>query len=323
MGARKPYSSSFPVLRLLSLLALVVSLPSPATAYHVPVLVQEVLSGLTVQPGVYLDCTVGGGGHTQALLSAGVEQVIGLDQDPAALAAAQESLAPWGSRVQLHHGNFADYQPDQSTTPLFMGILADLGVSSAQLDRPERGFSFRQDGPLDMRMNPEQGGMTAADWVNHHAETELVEVFSRYGEEHFARRIARQIVQRRPFSRTLALAEVIWQAVPPAARHSRIHPATRVFQALRIVVNQELNALETLLSRAPDWLAPGGRMAIISFHSLEDRMVKWALRRDPRLTVVTSKPIIASDAECQANPRARSAKLRIAQKVLPSREDDA
>jgi 16S rRNA (cytosine1402-N4)-methyltransferase len=276
------------------------------------------------QQGAYLDATVGGGGHSLAFLQAGAAQIVALDQDPQALAVAQERLQTWlqerglsPERVACHHLNFSQYQQQwQQHTPVlqFAGIIADLGVSSPQLDQPERGFSFSQTGPLDMRMDPTQGS-SAADWINHSEEEVLAEIFWRYGEERYARRIARQIVGRRPLQTTTELANTVLAAVPPAARRGRIHPATRVFQALRIVVNQELEALATFLAQAPDWLRPGGRMGIISFHSLEDRQVKWAFRQDPRLQVVTAKPIQAGAEEVAVNPRARSAKLRIAARV--------
>jgi 16S rRNA (cytosine1402-N4)-methyltransferase len=282
-------------------------------SYHVPVLCAQVVEFLIssgLRDLVIMDATVGGGGHSGALLQAGVKKIIAVDQDPEALAAAQLYLQEWGSRVEWHHGNFADFRPQEPVA----GVVADLGVSSAQLDRPERGFSFRQDGPLDMRMDPVHMLKSAADWINTSDEEELVAIFSQYGEEPFSRRIAHQIVAKRPFFRTRPLAELIWQTVPPAARRGRIHPATRVFQALRIVVNQELQALERFLEQVPEWLLPGGRLAVISFHSLEDRLVKWAFRRDPRWQILTPKPIQADPQECQANPRARSAKLRVAAK---------
>ncbi len=285
------------------------------------------MAGLCVreQRGAYLDATVGGGGHSLALLKAGAEQIVALDQDPQALAVARERLQAWlqdhglsPQQVTCHHLNFSQYQHQwQQHTPSlrFAGVIADLGVSSPQLDQPERGFSFSQAGPLDMRMDPTQGS-PAAEWINDSDEEVLADIFWRYGEERYARRIARQIVRRRPFQTTTELANTVLAAVPPAARRGRIHPATRVFQALRIAVNQELDALATLLAQAPDWLRPGGRMGIISFHSLEDRQVKWAFRQDPRLQVVTPKPIQAGAAEVALNPRARSAKLRIAARVV-------
>ncbi len=280
------------------------------TSYHVPVLVEPVITGLVQQPGgVYIDATLGGGGHTAALLAAGADHVIGLDQDPNALAAAASHLDP--ARVTLVATNFADYVPTQPVA----GVLADIGVSSAQLDQAERGFSWRSTAPLDMRMNPEAEIDTAADWLNYRSEQNLVKIFSEYGEERFAKRIARQICEKRPLRTTTELADLIWQTVPPAARHGRIHPATRVFQALRIAVNDELGVLDRFLAQAPEWLVPGGHLAVISFHSLEDRRVKWALRQDERLEVITRKPIQATAAEIRVNPRSRSAKLRLAQRL--------
>ncbi len=302
---------------------------------HQPVLCEELVTGLNVNPGgSYLDATVGGGGHAAALLQAGASILVGLDHDPNALAAARSHLETFiqalpsdsspAPQIHLHHLNFADFQldqhsyrDDQDIPQPFDGILADLGVSSPQLDQPERGFSFRHDGPLDMRMDPTSAGPTAADLVNHADETELADHFFQYGEERYSRRIARHIVRRRPFTRTLELAEAIRSAVPPAARRGRIDPATRVFQALRIWVNQELQVLETWLQRAPDWLKPEGRIAVISFHSLEDRLVKHHFRQDPRLQVITRKPIQAQPQELAINPRARSAKLRIAARSEP------
>ena len=283
---------------------------------HVTVLREESISYLNVNSeGRYLDATVGGGGHTLALIEAGARHVVALDQDVEALAAARERLAEYVEApevdFQFVHTNFADYKPRE----LFDGILADLGVSSPQLERPERGFSFRHDAPLDMRMNPQSGGETAADWVNYRDEGELVKIFSEYGEERFSKRIARQIVARRPFYSTTQLAEAIRESVPGKARYGRIHPATRVFQALRIAVNGELDVLDRFLATAPDWLRPTGRLAIISFHSLEDRRVKWGFRQDERLKVLTKKPLQASEAELRSNPRARSAKLRVAQRL--------
>ena len=283
---------------------------------HVTVLQEEAIAYLEVKPeGRYLDATVGGGGHTAALIEAGAKQVVALDRDSQALAAAKQRLHPYLKdptlQIEFVHTNFADYRP----TEKFDGIIADLGVSSPQLDRPERGFSFRQEAPLDMRMNPNSDRPTAADWVNHRDEEELVKIFSEFGEERFSKRIARQIVARRPFFTTTQLAEAIREAVPGKARYGRIHPATRVFQALRIAVNGELDALEQLLQISPEWLRPNGRLAIISFHSLEDRRVKWGFRRDERLKVLTKKPVQASEAELRSNPRSRSAKLRVAQRL--------
>ncbi|WP_338442409.1 16S rRNA (cytosine(1402)-N(4))-methyltransferase RsmH [Synechococcus elongatus IITB4] len=285
----------------------------PSSFHHVTVLQQELVEGLLPdRGGWFLDATLGGGGHSELLLSSWANtQVIGLDRDPAAIAASQIRLQPYGDRAQLQHVNFADYQPGDHQ---FQGIMADLGVSSPQLDEAERGFSFRQDAPLDMRMDP-TAELTASAIVNEWDETDLANLIYQYGEERLSRRIARRIVERRPFDRTLELSEAIAGAVPRSYRYGRIHPATRTFQALRIAVNGELDALQTFLDRAPDWLAPGGRIALISFHSLEDRIIKHALRGDDRLTVITRKPLLPSEAEIEANPRSRSAKLRIAERV--------
>ncbi|MBE8964842.1 16S rRNA (cytosine(1402)-N(4))-methyltransferase RsmH [Nostocales cyanobacterium LEGE 12452] len=281
---------------------------------HLPVLPQEVIAGLAVSPGGhYLDTTVGGGGHSRLILEAAADvRVTAIDQDEDALAAARKELSEFGDRVQFIYSNFADYEFPPNT---FDGILADLGVSSYHLDKAERGFSFRQAANLDMRMDRGRS-LTAADVINNWDEAELADIFFKYGEERLSRRIARRIVERRPLHTTTELAEAIASSVPPKYRYGRIHPATRVFQALRIVVNDELNSLETFLDKAPNALVPGGRIAIISFHSLEDRPVKHGLRNSPLLKVLTKKPIIAQEEEIGKNPRSRSAKLRIAQKLL-------
>jgi 16S rRNA (cytosine1402-N4)-methyltransferase len=275
---------------------------------HIPVLSQETVAGLgVIASGCYLDATVGGGGHSELILQAVPDvRLVALDRDLQALAAAQERLAPYGDRVQFWHGNYADYQP---LTQKFDGIIADLGVSSVQLDLAERGFSFRHEAPLDMRMDRSQG-TTAADLVNHTSEVELARIIFTYGEERMSRQIARDIVAGRPFTTTTELAYAIGGAVPKSYRYGRIHPATRTFQALRIMVNQELSSLEKFLAVAPTWLKPDGKIGLISFHSLEDRIVKHTLRENESLKVLTKKPIIATDAELAANPRARSAKLR-------------
>jgi 16S rRNA (cytosine1402-N4)-methyltransferase len=280
---------------------------------HIPVLGQEVLEGLgVVSSGCYLDATVGGGGHSQLILAAdSTVSVMALDQDLQAIAAAQQALTRYGDRVQFHHTNFARFNPG---TTQFDGILADLGVSSAQLDIPDRGFSFRHPAPLDMRMDQQQD-LTAAELINHGEETALANIFYTYGEERLSRRIAHRIVEQRPFTTTTELAEAIFYAVPKSYRYGRIHPATRVFQALRIAVNQELRVLETFLEKTPHWLKPGGRLAIISFHSLEDRIVKHRLKESPLLKVITKKPIVPGDAEIGSNVRSRSAKLRVAEKL--------
>lgn len=283
--------------------------------HHVPVMPQPVIEGLNMAAqtgGWYLDATVGGGGHSELLLAADENlKLVALDQDPAALKAAQTRLAKFGDRVTLYHTNFAEFDPGSTK---FNGILADIGVSSAQLDTPERGFSFRKEAPLDMRMNPHQD-LSAADIINHWDETELANLIFTYGEERLSRRIARNIVEQRPFQTTTELAEAIARCVPKKYRYGRIHPATRTFQALRIAVNAELDVLTTFLSQAPDWLLPGGRLVIISFHSLEDRIVKQAFRGDDRLKIVTKKPLVATETEVLENSRARSAKLRVAERT--------
>lgn len=272
------------------------------------------MQGLLVcDHGLYLDATVGGGGHSALILEQGSHtQVVALDQDIQALNAARARLDAYGDRIQFWQGNFAAYHPGDQR---FDGIIADLGVSSAQLDRPERGFSFRYEADLDMRMDQSQA-LTAADVINTYTERELADLFYHYGEERFSRRIARKIVSKRPIATTTALAQVVASTLPsPKGRRRRIHPATRVFQALRIAVNQELQVLEQFIETAPTWLKPGGRMVIISFHSLEDRIVKIHFRQNPLLQVITKKPIVASEPEKTENTRSRSAKLRIAERV--------
>jgi 16S rRNA (cytosine1402-N4)-methyltransferase len=282
------------------------------TFEHTPVLSRELIQGLDIRPsGHYLDLTVGGGGHSSLILAIAPDiTLIALDQDDQALAAAQDRLQEYGDRVQFHQSNFADYDPGSIR---FDGILADLGVSSAQIDRPERGFSFRHEAPLDMRMD-QRRSLTAADLINTASAKELADIFYQFGEERFSRRIAARIVAQRPLQTTTQLAQVVLQAMPHRPRQS-IHPATRVFQALRIAVNQELLALDTLLERSPDWLKPGGRIGIISFHSLEDRRVKFGFRNHPSLKVLTKKPTIAAADEIAGNPRSRSAKLRLAERL--------
>ncbi|MBD2042756.1 16S rRNA (cytosine(1402)-N(4))-methyltransferase RsmH [Microcoleus sp. FACHB-672] len=279
---------------------------------HVPVLSRELLEGVViVADGHYLDATVGAGGHSSLLLalSPGV-RVTAIDRDEQALATAKAHLAQYSERVNFWRGNYAEFKPNNT---LFDGIIADLGVSSGQLDTPARGFSFRHKAELDMRMDCRQS-LTAAEIINHWDETELANIFYTYGEERLSRRLARQIVGRRPFHTTTELADAISGSVPPKYRHGRIHPATRVFQALRIVVNQELTSLETFINLAPNWLKPGGRLGVISFHSLEDRIVKHRLRDSPLLKVLTKKPILPQADELGINPRSRSAKLRLAEK---------
>lgn len=290
---------------------------------HAPVLLRETLDALAVRPGARcFDGTLGGGGHARALLEASAPDgtLLALDRDPAACAAARARLAPFGGRATVVNAAFADLDGLMAERGLagFDAMLLDLGVSSPQFDRAERGFSFAKDGPLDMRMG--EGGRTAADLVNALPEKELADLFYLYGEERRSRRVARRIVERRrsrPFERTADLADVVRGAFPPEARRGRIHPATRVFQALRIAVNDELGQLERFLAGFERRLAPGGRLAILSYHSLEDRLVKEAFReaeRAGRARRVTRKAIRPSEEEKAANARARSAKLRAAER---------
>jgi 16S rRNA (cytosine1402-N4)-methyltransferase len=285
----------------------------PATFQHLSVLSQELIAGLDLVPGgEYLDATAGGGGHSELILRQYPDiKLIAIDRDATAIASVQEKLADYYPRqLEFWQGNFADYQPQDI---LFDGIIADLGVSSPQLDIAERGFSFRHTAPLDMRMDCSQR-TTAAEIVNHWKEVSLADLIYEYGEERFSRRIAKTIVQQRPFQTTTELAEAIASTVPGKYRHGRIHPATRTFQALRIEVNQELKSLEKFIAQAPLWLKPEGKIGIISFHSLEDRIVKHCFRGSELLTVITKKPIIADRDEQRTNPRSRSAKLRFAQR---------
>ena len=284
-----------------------------AQFHHIPVLAEPTIAALEIIPdGVYLDCTVGGGGHSSLILHAAENvSLVGIDRDEMAIAAASQKLNDYAKQVTYWRGNFCEYKP--SPDLLFDGILADLGVSSTQFDVAERGFSFRESGDRDMRMDNRQT-LTAAEIVNHYKEVELANIIFKFGEERLSRRIASQIVEKRPFKTTLELANAIAACVPSSYRHGRIHPATRTFQALRIAVNRELESLEKWLTVAPNWLKTGGKIAVITFHSLEDRIVKHTFREDERLQVLTKKVIIATDEENKANPRARSAKLRIAQK---------
>lgn len=287
---------------------------SQASFNHIPVLSRELLTGLSITPEAhYLDVTVGGGGHSEQILSAAKNvKVMAIDRDQTAIAAAKTRLSQYyPQQIQFWHGNYADYQPQGL---LFDGIIADLGVSSPQLDTPERGFSFRHTAPLDMRMDQNQS-LTAAEIINHWQEKQLADIFFQYGEERFSRRIARQIVSQRPFQTTTDLANAIARAVPTKYRYGRINPATRVFQALRIAVNEELQSIERFLDLAPHWLKPQGIIAIISFHSLEDRIVKHRFRHCKLLQVLTKKPIMAQADEQAINTRSRSAKLRLAQKT--------
>ncbi len=314
-------------------------LPDPKGTGHTPVLLTELLNGLQIRPGaLVIDATIGGGGHAERLLqmSAPNGQLLGLDADPAAIARVQQRLEKEvnDKRLLLAHAHFRAIGPiadDYNFTPVD-GILFDLGVSSFQLETAGRGFSFMRDGPLDMRLDPTQAD-SAADIVNHWGEKDLADIIYKYGEERRSRRIARAIVAKRPFYSTAQLAETVSKAVG-GRRGQKIHPATKVFQALRIQVNQELAQLEEVLPVALTLLKKGGRMAVISFHSLEDRIVKrWmqaeartfnpdpthprgGYERKPTLKVITRKPIRATENEIRSNPRSRSAKLRIAEAIL-------
>jgi 16S rRNA (cytosine1402-N4)-methyltransferase len=282
---------------------------------HVPVLLDEVVAGLAVRAGgLYVDATYGAGGHSLALVERGA-RVLAFDRDPSA------SIPPGlGSSLELVHRNFDELARtlDERGIERVDGVLFDLGVSSMQLDRPERGFSFQSDGPLDMRMSA-GNGPSAAELLASTSETELADIIYRYGEERASRRIARALVNARESGRfpqtTLELARFVAGCVHVRGRRERIHPATRTFQALRIAVNDELGALERGLAAAIERTTSGGRIAAITFHSLEDRIVKQTFRDDPRLSVVTRKPLVAGELERERNPRSRSAKLRIAERT--------
>lgn len=289
-------------------------------------MVAEVLEHLAPgRSGVFVDCTVGSGGHTQALLEGGASQVIGLDRDREALAEAGAALIPYGDRVELVHTDYRRLEEVLEARGLTEvdGVLADLGVSSIQLDAPGRGFSFRRDEPLDMRMDATTGP-TAAEAIGEADERTLADVIYKFGEERYARRIARAIVAARargPIGTTGRLADVVRRAIPRTG-HARIDPATRTFQAFRIWVNRELEGLDVFLAVSARRLRPGGRMAVITFHSLEDRIVKHALRAlqtagEVGVTVLTKRPVVPGEAEVERNPRARSAKLRAAERTGP------
>jgi 16S rRNA (cytosine1402-N4)-methyltransferase len=302
---------------------------------HISVLFQAVLDGLQVRPGgQYIDATIGGGGHGSGILAAASPDghLLGLDRDPAAVETARDRLAPYADRVVLVHSSFnrlAEVAQANHCVPA-NGVLFDLGLSSLQLADPARGFAFMTEGPLDMRFDPTTGGPTAASLVNELSHEELTTILYQFGEERQARRIADAIVAARPLCTTKELANVIERAV---GRRGRIHPATRSFQALRIAVNDELATVEEALPQAVDVLAPGGRLVVISFHSLEDRLVKRFLRRESRdcvcapespvctcdhratLRLISRKPIRPTADEIAVNPRARSARLRVAERI--------
>jgi 16S rRNA (cytosine1402-N4)-methyltransferase len=301
---------------------------------HIPVLRDEVIDALLVQPGGrYIDCTVGQGGHASARLehSSPGGQLLGIDLDPQAIAQAKERLLPYGKAAFLINNDYKNLEDICSTLDFqpVHGILFDLGLSSFQLANTSRGFSFRFDAPLDMRFNPAQE-LTAATIVNTFSEQELVAIIANYGEERRSRRIARSIVASRPINTTLELAAVVQRAV---GIRGRIHPATKTFQALRIAVNQELEHLKVALEQTVHLLGFGGRLVAISYHSLEDRLVKEYLNRESRdcicpprtpvcvcghkatLRLIDKKPIVPSPAEIEANPRSRSAKMRVAERI--------
>lgn len=302
---------------------------------HTPVLYQEIIHALQPRDlGRYVDGTLGAGGHARGILEACAPggRLLGLDVDPQALALARETLAPYGERATLVQASYETLAAQLSALgwDAVDGVVLDLGASSMQFDRPERGFSFLQDGPLDMRFGP-SAPTSAADLVNGLDESELADLIFRYGEERDSRKIARAIVRARPLHSTRELAAVIQAASP--RRGDRIHPATRTFQALRIAVNEELAAVENTLPQAVAALRSGGRLAVISFHSLEDRIVKDFLREQSQdhvnppyerlyeverkavVKLITRKPLTASEEETRENPRARSAKLRVAEKL--------
>ena len=305
---------------------------------HKPVLLDECIEMLNIRPGgVYVDGTLGRAGHSREIvrrLTGG--RLICIDQDTAAIRAAEERLAPWRDRVTLVHGNFSDLADilREAGVSGVDGALFDLGVSSPQLDDASRGFSYMQDAPLDMRMD-NTAALTAREVVNTWSQEELRRILYEYGEERYAPAVAKAIIRARetgPVETTLELAEIVRGAMPPAALREKQHPAKRTFQAVRIAVNGELDALPPMLEAAVDSLNPGGRLAVITFHSLEDRIVKQTLReqargctcprefpvcvcgKKPKIRLVTRKPIVPGAAELSENPRARSAKLRAAEK---------
>jgi 16S rRNA (cytosine1402-N4)-methyltransferase len=291
---------------------------------HVPVMTAEVLRYLQPERGgLFVDCTVGLGGHSRAILAGGATRLIGLDRDADALTHARTVLAPWAAKVDLVHSDYRDIDAvlQSRHAAAVDGALADLGVSSMQFDEPGRGFSFQRDEPLDMRMD-RSAGDTAADLIARADERELADAIYTFGEERFSRRIARAIVDVRdeqPIDTTAKLAAIVRRAIPVRG-YQRIDPATRTFQALRIWVNRELEGLDTFLGRIARHLRVGARLVVISFHSLEDRIVKHTFRAleksaDAAIKVLTKKPLVPGDAEIAANPRARSAKLRAAERL--------
>lgn len=316
-----------------------------ANVSHISVLLNEVLALLLPEGKIVeraIDGTLGAAGHARALLDAGVKALLGLDLDPSALEIAQAALASYGDRAHIAHASYADMTREAERIGWSDGvdaILLDLGVSSMQLDRAERGFAFMREGPLDMRFDPSaplSSRVPASEIVNHWGEAELADLFYNYGEEREARKIARVVIAGRPYQTTRQLADVIEQAAYRPKRERKpggksIHPATRVFQALRIAVNDELGVVERALPAAIQLLRPGGRLAVISFHSLEDRIVKQTFKeasteiisppgmmleeKQAVVMQITRKPVTATEAEIAVNPRSRSAKLRVVEKL--------
>ncbi|MDZ5470693.1 16S rRNA (cytosine(1402)-N(4))-methyltransferase RsmH [Bacillus sp. 31A1R] len=307
---------------------------------HTTVLLDETVDGLNINPdGIYVDCTMGGAGHSALILSKLSEKgkLYAFDQDETAIAHAKEKLAEYGDRVTIIKSNFEHLQEELEKLGIHKvdGVLYDLGVSSPQLDTPERGFSYHNDAPLDMRMD-QDADFSAYDVINHWSYEEMVKIFFKYGEEKFSKQIARKIEANRatkPIETTGELVEIIKDAIPAPARRKGGHPAKRIFQAVRIAVNDELGVFERSLEQAIQILNPGGRISVITFHSLEDRICKVTLKKHsetpnlppgipiipdeykPILKLITRKPILPSDEELEANNRARSAKLRVAEKL--------
>ena len=313
---------------------------------HVPVLSTEVVEYLAPaleRGGVFVDATLGRGGHASRILEAAPQaQLLGIDRDPVGLEESRANLAAFEKRIRLVRGDFKGLSSllERLGIEEVRGVLLDLGVSSPQLDEAHRGFSFRSDGPLDMRMDPDQP-LSAAEVVNGYAVADLERVIRHNGEERFARRIARAITKARPLETTTELAEIVKDAVPAATRRTGPHPARRTFQAIRMEVNSELDALRSVLPQAVDSLEPGGRLAVISYHSLEDRIVKRHFRDEAegctcppdfpvcrceaqiRVRVLTPRPVRPPEAEVETNARARAAKLRVAEKMMTNDEDAA
>ena len=308
---------------------------------HKSVLLQETVEMLAPSEGeIFVDCTLGLGGHTEALLQAAEKtEVIGIDQDTEAIRPATERLAPFGERIKIFHANFAEITDvlQRAGVQKVNGVLADLGVSSLQFDSAERGFSFRFDAPLDMRMDANSDYETAAELLERLSEAEIADIIYKYGEERMSRRIARRIVWKReigePVKTTSELAEAVEKAIGRGRAKDKIHPATRTFQALRIAVNREIEILEEFIRDAVDCLKTNGKLAIITFHSLEDRVVKQTFQKlagkcecpprlpqcvcgaQKRIEILTRKPIVPKPFEIAENPRARSAKLRVCAKI--------